>query len=199
VFGFSFSELVVLAVVALVVIGPSELPKVLKKVGFWAGKLRRMAGDLRAQSGIDDVLRNEGLNESIHEIRKLARGEIESVAREVNGVPAATSLAAAETSVYSHPLAEVSVSVDREYPRDGADAYGALPDTAIVYDNSLPASALARDPVYVLGDPAAVVPEPVPPVLETEADIPADAPSRPVLAPQSGGQPDEPRAAEREA
>ena len=76
-----FGELTVVVIVALVVMGPKELPKVLRKLGQWAGKLRRMASDIRSQSGIDDVLRGEGISEDIAEIRKLARGEIENVTR----------------------------------------------------------------------------------------------------------------------
>src|SRR5678816_952241 len=78
-FGLSFGELVVLIIVAVVVIGPRDLPKVLRKLGQWAGKLRRMAADMRAQSGIDEVLREGTLREDIAEIRRLARGELEGV------------------------------------------------------------------------------------------------------------------------
>ena len=76
-----FGELVVLVIVAIVVVGPKDLPKMLRKLGQWSGKIRRMAGDLRAQSGIDDVLHAEGLGQDIAEIRKLARGELDSVSR----------------------------------------------------------------------------------------------------------------------
>ena len=84
VFGFSLSELIVVIVVALVVIGPKDLPKMLRKLGQYAGKLRRMASDLRAQSGIDEALRTEGLADPIAEIRKLARGELDAVTRAVD-------------------------------------------------------------------------------------------------------------------
>jgi hypothetical protein len=50
------------------------------------------------------------------------------------------------------------VERDRENPREGPDSYGALPDTAIVYDNGLPRSSLADDPLYVLGDANAKLP-----------------------------------------
>ncbi|MEO6576498.1 MAG: twin-arginine translocase TatA/TatE family subunit, partial [Polyangiaceae bacterium] len=39
-FGLSFGELVVLIVVAIVVIGPKDLPKILRKLGQWSGKMR---------------------------------------------------------------------------------------------------------------------------------------------------------------
>lgn len=157
-FGFSFSELIVVIVVALVVIGPKELPKMLRKLGKWAGQLRRMASELRAQSGIDDALRTEGLADDIAEIRKLARGELDAVQRSV--VDTGASARPADPPAFSP---DFYVIRDREYPRDGADAYGALPDNAIVYAHGLPKSKWARDPLYVLGDAnAELPPEPDP-------------------------------------
>jgi sec-independent protein translocase protein TatB len=158
VFGFSFSELIVVALVALVVMGPKDLPKMLRRLGQWAGKIRRAAADLRAQSGIDDALRSEGLADDIAEIRKLARGELDAVrqvARLDEEVAARTT--AVQDTVYTRPD-DFYVVRDREYPRDGADAYGALPDNAIVYADGLPKSALARDPLYMLGDASAPMP-----------------------------------------
>src|SRR5436190_6136547 len=48
-FDIGWSELVVIAVVALIAIGPKELPGVLRMVGQWMGKARRMAGEFQAQ------------------------------------------------------------------------------------------------------------------------------------------------------
>jgi sec-independent protein translocase protein TatB len=160
VFGFSLSELIVVIVVALVVIGPKDLPKMLRKLGQYSGKLRRMASDLRAQSGIDEALRTEGLTDDINEIRKLARGELDAVQRAAD--PSAIA-GARPPEIASSYKDDFYVVRDREYPRDGADSYGALPDNAIVYAEGLPKSKLARDPIYVLGDPDGVVPEPPPP------------------------------------
>jgi sec-independent protein translocase protein TatB len=183
VFGFSFGELVVLIIVAVIVIGPKDLPKVLRKMGQTAGKLRRMAAELRAQSGIDDVLRAEGLSEDINEIRKLARGELDQVTRAARvdlGVPAAARPPGAVVDPL--PNDEIPIDRDRELPREGADAYRALPDTAIVYAETLPASPLARDPLYVTGDAAGVIPEPEPiqaaAIAPTEIAMPAPVPSQ---------------------
>lgn len=163
-FGFSLSELVVVIVVAVVVIGPKDMPKMLRKLGQMAGKLRRMASDLRAQSGIDEALRTEGLSDDIAEIRKLARGELDAV-RHAASVDIASPAAAvtAASSISTAYDAEFTVFREREYPRDGADAANALPDNAVVYAEGMLRSALARDPLYVLGDPDGVVPEPPPP------------------------------------
>lgn len=48
-FDIGWSELVVIAVVALVAIGPKELPGVLRMVGQWLGKARRMASEFQGQ------------------------------------------------------------------------------------------------------------------------------------------------------
>ncbi len=160
VFGMGFGELTVVVIVALVIFGPKELPKILRKLGKWSGKMRRMAADLRAQSGIDDALRDEGLAEPIHEIRKLARVDLGGMVRS-----ASVGAAAAATTSRSEPLApepmhdpEMYVERDRENPREGPDSYGALPDTAIVYTGTLPKSPLADDPLYMTGDESAVLP-----------------------------------------
>jgi sec-independent protein translocase protein TatB len=176
VFGFSFGELVVLVIVGVVVIGPKDMPKVLRKLGQWSGKIRRMASDIRTQSGIDEVLRGEGISEDIAEIRKLARGEMENVTRATRITAAASPVISSDPYVRSND--EVVVQRDREYPREGADSYKALPDTALIYASSLPPSALARDPLYRTGDPDGVLPPeaPVPsPVEAAPAEAPAEA------------------------
>jgi sec-independent protein translocase protein TatB len=48
-FDIGWSELLVIAVVALIVIGPKELPTVLRTVGQWTTKIRRMAGEFQSQ------------------------------------------------------------------------------------------------------------------------------------------------------
>jgi sec-independent protein translocase protein TatB len=46
---FEWSEWVVIGVVALIVIGPKELPAVLRAIGQWTTKIRRMAGEFQTQ------------------------------------------------------------------------------------------------------------------------------------------------------
>ena len=48
-FDIGWSELVVIAVVALIAIGPKELPGVLRTVGQYMGKIRRMASEFQGQ------------------------------------------------------------------------------------------------------------------------------------------------------
>ncbi len=48
-FDIGWSEIVVIGVVALIVIGPKELPAVLRAIGQWTTKIRRMAGEFQSQ------------------------------------------------------------------------------------------------------------------------------------------------------
>ncbi|MDD3371003.1 MAG: Sec-independent protein translocase protein TatB [Alphaproteobacteria bacterium] len=54
-FDLGWSEAVVVGALALVVIGPKELPKVMYAFGRWAGKARRFAMDMRCT--LDEVAR----------------------------------------------------------------------------------------------------------------------------------------------
>jgi sec-independent protein translocase protein TatB len=181
VFGFSFGELVVFVIIAIVVIGPKDLPKVLRKLGRWAGQLRRMASDLRAQSGIDEVLRSEGLTEDLMEIRKLARGELDTISRQarVDPTPApslADSPLGARTRALPYEDDATVIGRDREHPKDGPDTMNAMPDTAFVYADGFPRSKWADDPVWVHGDPNAVVEKKAPPPEAKAGEPPAATP-----------------------
>lgn len=171
-FGLSFGELVVIVIVAIVAIGPKDMPKVLRKAGQWAGRLRRMASDLRAQSGIDDALRIEGISEDIQEIRKLARGELDAVQR----------AAAPNDVIYQEELRRMEDSLlrEREYPREGADGYDAVPVAPHHAEHPLPMSVWARNPLYALGDETAELP----PLPEGQEE-PTAPPAGPTLAEES--------------
>ena len=60
-FGIDTSELVIVAIVALLFIGPKELPQTLRVVGQWIGKVRAMARHFT--SGVEAVIREAELEE----------------------------------------------------------------------------------------------------------------------------------------
>ncbi|HEX8578189.1 MAG TPA: Sec-independent protein translocase protein TatB [Allosphingosinicella sp.] len=60
-FDIGYSELLVIAVVALIVIGPKDLPRVMRTVGQWVGRARGMARHFR--SGVDTMIREAELEE----------------------------------------------------------------------------------------------------------------------------------------
>jgi sec-independent protein translocase protein TatB len=75
-FDIGYSELLLIAIVALVVIGPKDLPNVMRTVGKWVGKARGMARHFR--SGIDTMMREAELEE----MEKKWREDNERIMRE---------------------------------------------------------------------------------------------------------------------
>ena len=62
------SELLLVAVVALLVIGPNDLPKALRTAGKWLGRVRRMSNHFRA--GVETMIREAELAEIEKEWRE---------------------------------------------------------------------------------------------------------------------------------
>ena len=60
-FDVGFDEMLVIAVVAIVVIGPKDLPVALRTAGRWLAKVRRVSGHFR--SGIETMIREAELEE----------------------------------------------------------------------------------------------------------------------------------------
>jgi sec-independent protein translocase protein TatB len=74
-FDIGWSELVVIAVVALIAIGPKELPGVLRMVGQWMGKARKMASEFQGQ--FQEAMREAemaDLKKSFDEVKDAATG-----------------------------------------------------------------------------------------------------------------------------
>ncbi len=74
-FDIGWSEFVVIAVVALIAIGPKELPGVLRMVGQWMGKARKMAAEFQGQ--FQEAMREAemaDLKKSFDEVKEAATG-----------------------------------------------------------------------------------------------------------------------------
>ena len=72
-FDIGWSELLVIAVVAIVVVGPKELPRLMRTFGHYMGKVRRMASDFQRQ--FEEAVRDSELDEvrkAMHEVRATA-------------------------------------------------------------------------------------------------------------------------------
>lgn len=76
-FDIGWSELVVIGVVALIVIGPKELPSVLRMIGQSLGKVRRMAAEFQGQF-------NEAMREAEMADIKKSFDDISSASRDLN-------------------------------------------------------------------------------------------------------------------
>jgi len=77
---FGFVELLVIAMVALIVVGPRELPSLLKKCGVMVGKARRMAGEFTA--AFDQMANDVEMDELREEMESLKYNNVMTSTRE---------------------------------------------------------------------------------------------------------------------
>ena len=97
-FDLTSSKLLILGLVALIVVGPKDLPLLLRTIGKYVGMIRRQANEFRAQ--FDEAMRDQ-------ELANL-KSEMESVKRDVEGTIANT------TSAVRDDIDAVTRDIDRE-------------------------------------------------------------------------------------
>ncbi len=108
-FDIAPTELLIVALVALVVIGPKDLPKVMRTVGHWVGRARGMARHFR--SGIDTMIREAELEE----MEKKWKAENERIMRDYPMLPP-------HDDAHPQPLPPASAEADQHLPPASADA-----------------------------------------------------------------------------
>ncbi|TXC68718.1 twin-arginine translocase subunit TatB [Sphingorhabdus soli] len=114
-FDIGSTELLMVAVVALVVIGPKDLPKAMRVVGHWVGKARGFARQMRA--GFDDIVRES-------ELAELEKKWAEENARIMREFPSTGD------TVEMQPLAPPAATTADEPLLPGIDESKASPDDA---------------------------------------------------------------------
>src|SRR3954453_23298369 len=82
-FDIGWGELLVIGVVALIAIGPKELPGTLRTIGQWMGKIRRMAADFQSQ--FHEAMREAEMADLKQQVETLTSGfdPIETARREI--------------------------------------------------------------------------------------------------------------------
>jgi sec-independent protein translocase protein TatB len=120
VFDIGFSELMVIGLVALIVIGPERLPRVARTLGHLAGRLQRYVADVKAD--INREVELEELRKMRDTVQQAASGFESSVQGELNKTEAelnqaaeaaagvSTELAAPKQDAIPVPEAEVSTA-----------------------------------------------------------------------------------------
>ena len=84
---FAWQHIVVMLIVALVVVGPKDLPRLMHKAGKWAGKARNMANEFRRS--FDEMARESELAELRKEIDDLKKNNpVTEMANTMSGVQA---------------------------------------------------------------------------------------------------------------
>ena len=108
-----WTEMLVIAVIAIVVIGPRDLPKMLKTVGGWVRKARSTVREL--QTGIEDMAREAELDEVKKSVESATRVDNWLDDKAVVKPPAGPSAPAA-TSPQSPGAASAGAAADAGKP-----------------------------------------------------------------------------------
>ena len=131
-FDIGFSELIIISLIALIVIGPKRLPGVARTLGHFAGRLRRYVDDVKAdisrEMELDELRRMQremqGAARDFEQTMKSAASDVatgvRSVENELNS--AATPAAEPATAATAAPLpAPADAAPPRQAPLPGFD------------------------------------------------------------------------------
>ena len=159
-FDLGWGELVVISVIALIVIGPKELPTVLRTLGQAIGKVKRMAGEFQGQ--FQEALREADLTDLKKQAEELTSGITDSVNDFTDFDPIGDTKEAIEHSFDSTPnteaITEGATSVAEEIANREPAAEGAT---------------ASENPAVNIP-----MPEPAKPVASEDL-VPAERPSKP--------------------
>src|ERR1700736_5116938 len=170
-----WSELMLIGIVALVVIGPKDLPKALRVAGFWRRKARTLSREF--QSSVEQMVREAELDEVREQLRKASEVDIDKEFRQAVDPTGslAESLKPPELPNFSGPA----------LPETYHDAPAATEPTEVAPPATAPVGCGALDP-----EPAEAA---SPAIAPAGGGAPDPAPSQaapPAIAPAGGGAPD---------
>ncbi len=142
-FDIGFTELLLCLVVALVVIGPEQLPGTVRTVALWIGRLKRSLAETRTeierQIGADDIrrqLHNEEILRNIEETRL----QIEASIREH------TERAEQESAAAEQARSAADYGPPEELPDHSHGIEHDTSQNSVSHDNSHPATTGANQP-----------------------------------------------------
>ncbi len=148
-FDIGWGELVVIGVIALIVIGPKELPAVLRTVGRTMNKVRRMAGEFQGQ--FQEALREAEL----HDLKKHADDIASTVSGSVGDLSSVNPMAETQKEIESAFTIDPGKSEpDKSEP---AAAEAAAPPEALPAPE--PQAALPAPDAHAAAEPAGAAPE----------------------------------------
>ena len=156
-FDIGWSEFVVIAVVALIAIGPKELPGVLRMVGQWIGKARKMAAEFQGQF-------QEAMREAEMADIKKSFDEVKEAATSFSGANVMTELQKDVTD---------ALAIDKPVDAQVASAIGE-PVTPTEPAAPTPQTFVEAETHRAANEPLAIVSD-VQPAPQTPADAPKEA------------------------
>ena len=190
-FDIGWSEIAVIAVVALIAIGPKELPGVLRMVGQWMGKARKMAAEFQGQF-------QEAMREAEMADLKKSFDEVKEAASGFTGGNIMTSLQKDVTSALriddvdkpmdpqAAPSVEASPAPAIEPPATSSDAQATSSDaqatssdapvTPTMPEAPTPETLVEATTHSAVTDPLVITPQALPePAAPAMSDVPRDA------------------------
>jgi len=185
-FDLDAGKLIIIGIVALVVIGPKELPRVMRQVGQAIGKLRRMAADFQGQ--FMDAMKEADIEDLKKEINAVA----DSAKAEVNAISEA-----ARIEVNFDPVSEIKDDVTKAIDAEGAAQTNAAAALAPALDLALNLPAVPDVPAVAIAAPEGEKPKRKPRAKKAVEEVFQPA-NLDVLAPASAAAaPDDAEARER--
>lgn len=177
------TELLVIAAVALIVVGPKDLPLLLRKLGQFVGRMRGMASEFRAS--FDEMARQSELDELRREVQALRTGQYANPVQEA--ADAARDVGVDQ--VFADIDASLSSGATQMHPYAG----GEIHNPALTTDNSIlpqPTVEIVEKPKRAPRKKAVVVTEPAAVPTAKAARRPAAAKKDlPVEAPKAARAP----------
>jgi len=175
----AWSEIALIAVVALVVIGPKDLPEAVRGVARGIQKLRRMAGEFRSQA--DELVREANLDElrqQIHDIRNFnVRDEFEKAVDKDGSIRRSFDDPLRDTYTPPPPPPPSDAMEGAAAPEGAADSTSAAADAAPAFIP--PADAASAAPSFGPPEPSAApaaTPEPAAPAATAASEPPSSGP-----------------------
>lgn len=163
-FGIDSPELLVIAIVALVVIGPKELPNLLRSWGKWMTKMRGMASEFRGH--VDEMVRQSDLDNVKKQLEAVPGLDLQSLdpTKQIKsmiqeGVTEGEKALADAKSAIDNPLVESAPQTGLEAPQIAAEvAAEPAPEPAALVTGPAPEPAVTLAEVAPPAEPVAPSP-----------------------------------------
>ena len=148
-FDFGFSEMMIVGVVALVVLGPERLPLVARKTGEWIGKAQRFVAQVK--SDIDRETELSELKRIQDEAKNLAQDMKSAVEKEASGIESSVKSAADAANAAGREAEQAFDAVRSEASGAASPAEGASSTSSTASATSSTSSASSEDIASVYG------------------------------------------------
>ncbi len=149
----SFYELILIAIVGLLVIGPERLPETLRTLGLWFGRMRRsfnaVKTEIEKEIGMDEVkrqLHNEAIMEEMKRIEAEVKNTADVAKRNLNeGIQATSAAAGTPDAAQVASGNQASMATQTELPGIDPGVDGDISDLIAAQDGGVPTNTADID------------------------------------------------------